>query len=340
MSNAVRFGLVGYGKGGRVFHAPLLAAAANVSLVGVVTRSPERRKELADDRPGVPAFDTIAELVAAGAEAVAVSTPVRTHAELALEAIAQGLHVVVDKPFTPDAEAARRVADAAREAGVLLSAYQNRRWDSDLITVRKLITDGALGGVRRFESRFERWRPDGRPPAAGGGTLLDLGSHLVDQALVLHGPAVRVYAEMRGSGELDDDFFVALHHVGGVESHLWGSLRQAAPGPRFRVTGTTGTYIVDGLDGQEALLKSGRSPAELGDRWGVEPEHRWGRLHRGETSAPVFTERGRWDAYYPCFAHAVRGDATVPVDPADTIRAMTVLDAARRSARTGEAIRL
>jgi predicted dehydrogenase len=340
MSNAVRFGLVGYGVGGRIFHAPLLASAANVDFLGVVTRSPDRRKELEDDRPAQTAYDTIADLAAAGAEAVAISTPAATHAALALEAITLGLHVVVDKPFAMDAGSAREVIDAAHDADVLLSTYQNRRWDADMITVRKLVTEGTVGGVRRFESRFERWDPERRPPAAGGGTLLDFGSHLVDQSLVLHGPAVRVYAEMRGSGDLDDDFFVALHHVNGVESHLWGSWRQAAPGPRFRVTGSNGTYIVDGIDGQEALLKAGKSPADLGDRWGVEPEHRWGRLHRGETSAPVRTERGRWDTYYPAFAHAVRGDATVPVDPSDTLRAMTVLDAARKSARTGEAIRL
>jgi predicted dehydrogenase len=340
MSNAVRFGLVGYGAGGRIFHAPLLASAANVGFLGVVTKSPERRKDLAEERPGLTAFDSIADLAAAGAEAVAISTPAATHADLAREAIAHGLHVVVDKPFALDADSARGVVEAAREAEVLLSAYQNRRWDSDLITVRKLIAEGKLGGVRRFESRFERWEPDRRPPAAGGGTLLDFGSHLVDQSLMLHGPAVRVYAEMRGSGDLDDDFFVALHHVSGVESHLWGSWRQGAPGPRLRVTGTTGTYVVDEIDGQEALLKAGKSPSDLGDRWGVEPEHRWGRLHHGETSAPIRTERGRWDVFYPTFATAVRGDATVPVDPADTLRAMAVLDAARQSARTGEAIRL
>jgi predicted dehydrogenase len=239
-----------------------------------------------------------------------------------------------------DAESARTVVAAAREADVLLSVYQNRRWDSDLLTVRKLIIEGALGTVRRFESRFERWEPDRRPPAAGGGTLLDFGSHLVDQSLLLHGPAVRVYAELRGSGELDDDFFMALHHVNGVESHLWGSWRQAAPGPRFRVSGATGTYVIDGMDGQEALLKAGKSPATSGERWGVEAEHSWGRLYHGATSAPVRSERGRWDTYYPTFAHAVRGDATVPVDPADAIRTMTVLDAARQSARKGEAVRL
>ena len=169
--------------------------------------------------------------------------------------------------------------------------------------------------MRRFESRFERWAPDRQPPAAGGGTLLDFGSHLVDQALLLHGPASRVYAEMRGAGDLDDDVFVALHHVSGVESHLWGSWRQAAPGPRLRVTGTTGTYVVDGVDSQEALLKAGKSPAGLGERWGVEPEHAWGRLYRGMTGAAVRSERGRWDLFYPAFAAAVRGEGPGPGRP-------------------------
>ena len=221
-----------------------------------------------------------------------------------------------------------------------LTVYQNRRYDADFLTVQRLLREGTLGEIRRFESRFERWSPERQPPAAGGGTLLDFGAHLVDQAHLLFGPTQRVYAELRADGDLDSDVFVALHHASGVESHLWGSWRQAAPGPRFRVTGTTGTYIVDGIDGQEALLKAGRSPAALGDRWGVEPEHAWGRLYRGATGAPVRSERGRWDSFYPAFAAAVRGEGPLPVDPRDAVRNMAVLDAARRSATTGETVAL
>jgi predicted dehydrogenase len=340
MADAVRYGLVGYGSGGRIFHAPLIASAPEIEFVGVVTRSPERRAQLPE---GVSAYDSIAGLAAAGVQAVTVTTPAATHAGLALEAIAHGLAVVVDKPFTLDAESAREVVTAAADAGVLLTVYQNRRWDSDFRTVQKLIGDGVIGDVRRFESRFERWAPDRDVPAAGGGTLLDFGSHLVDQAIQLFGPVERVYAELHGTGRLDDDVFVALHHSGGVESHLWGSWRQAAPGPRFRVSGTTGTYIVDGvdhMDGQEALLKAGRTPAALGDRWGVEPEHSWGRLHRGTTGAPVRSERGRWDTFYPAVARAVRGEAPMPVDPQDAVGNMMVLDAARSSARSGRTVTL
>ncbi|MEV0901049.1 Gfo/Idh/MocA family oxidoreductase [Actinoplanes sp. NPDC049802] len=341
MIERVKFGLVGYGTGGRVFHAPLIASAANIDFTGVVTTSEERRAQLAQELPGVAAYDSIAALAADGVQAVAISTPAATHAPLAQEAIAAGLAVVVDKPFALDAETARKLVTSAEEAGVPLTVYQNRRWDSDILTIRKLMENGSLGTVRRFESRMERWAPDRLPKDAGGGTLLDFGSHLVDQALQLHGPATRVYAEVHGpDGGLDDDFFLALHHAGGVESHLWGSWRQAGPGPRFRVSGTAGTYISPLLDCQEEVLKSGKNPAKLGDRWGIEPEHRWGHLFRGSTGAPVESCRGRWDTFYPAVASAVLGEGPLPVDPWDSVRAMEILDAARISATQGVAVTL
>ncbi|GAA4590693.1 putative dehydrogenase [Actinoplanes octamycinicus] len=340
MIEQVRFGLVGFGSGGRIFHAPLIASAENIEFVGVVTTSDERRKQVTEQLPGVATYDSIAALAADGVQAVTISTPASTHADLALEAIRLGLAVVVDKPFTLDAPTSRELVKSAEAAGVPLTVYQNRRWDSDFLTIRKLIDKGSLGTIRRFESRMERWAPDRLPKASGGGTLLDFGSHLVDQALQLHGPAQRVYAEMRGESELDDDFFLAMHHLSGVESHLWGSWRQAGPGPRFRVTGTAGTFITPELDCQEEMLKAGKTPAKLGERWGVEHQHRWGHLWRGATGAPVESCRGRWDSFYPAFAEAVRGAGPLPVDPWDTVRAMEVLDAARVSASTGRSVTL
>ncbi|GIF52288.1 putative dehydrogenase [Asanoa ferruginea] len=336
----MRFGLVGYGFGGRYFHAPLLRSAPDIDFAGVVTRSPDRRAELEKDHPGVTAYDSLQALVTDGVQAVAISTPADTHIPLAMEAIGLGMAVVVDKPFALDAAEARTAIEAAERAGVALSVYQNRRWDSDLLTVRRLIDTGELGDITRFESRFERFSPDPGPPAAGGGALRDFGAHLVDQALLLFGPADHVYARMSARHTLDDDFFVTVAHTGGVESQLWGSWVQGAPGPRFRVTGTTGTYIVDGVDGQEADLIAGRTPATEGDRWGTEPQARWGNLYRGGPAEPVPTERGRWDTYYPAFAAAVRGEAPLPVDPWDVLRNIEVLDAARTSATTGTTIRL
>jgi predicted dehydrogenase len=148
MSDAVRFGLVGYGFGGRVFHAPLLTSAANVEFAGVMTNDAERRERVLADHPGAATFGSLAEMAAAGVEAVTVSTPAATHAALAEEALGLGLATVVDKPFTMDLASAEAVVSRAREAGVLLSVYQNRRYDSDFRTVRRLIDDGQLGAIR------------------------------------------------------------------------------------------------------------------------------------------------------------------------------------------------
>lgn len=336
----VRIGLSGYGFGGRVFHAPLIASAAGCELAGVVTRSPERRAELERDHPGTPAFDTLADLAASGADAVAISTPMDTHVPLALEAIALGLAVVVDKPFAPDAAQARTVVEAAEAAGVTLSVYQNRRWDSDLLTVQRLLDDGTLGELTLFESGFERFADDPDPPASGGGILRDFGSHLVDQALLLFGPVASVYGDVGQAGVRDERFFAVLRHASGMTSHLRGDWRQGAPGPRFRLRGSEGAYVVFGMDSQEPELIAGRAPADDPGAWCTEPEARWGRLERGDEVTPVPSERGRWDTYYPAFAAAVRGEAPVPVDPRDAIASLTVLDAIRRSAAEGHAVAL
>ncbi|MGY1710958.1 Gfo/Idh/MocA family oxidoreductase [Geodermatophilus sp. SYSU D00758] len=336
----VRFGLVGYGFGGRWFHAPLLAAAPDCDLLGVVTTSPERQALVATEHPGLATFASLEELAGAGAEAVAVSTPAGTHTALTERALRLGLAVVCDKPFALDADAARGSVALAADLGLPLSPYQNRRWDSDFRTVRALAGAGRLGTLRRLESRFERWDPEPGPPAAGGGTLLDFGSHLVDQALVLLGPVEAVHAEWRvRAGGLDDDVFLALAHTSGARSHLWGSWSEGAPGLRFRVTGSAGSYTVAGpMDGQEAALLAGRRPD--GGTWGAEPPERWGRLARGDDAETVPSERGAWDTFYPAFARAVRGEGPVPVDPADAVATAAVLDAARVSATEGRTVRL
>ena len=338
----VRFGLMGYGFGGRWFHAPLLAAAPGCAFLGVVTTSEERRALVAREHPDAALFGSLEDLVAAGAEAVAISTPAATHTELTDRALDLGLAVVCDKPFALDAAAARGSVERAERLGLALAPYQNRRWDSDFRTVRALVDGGVLGSVLRFESRFERFDPEPGPPASGGGTLLDFGSHLVDQALHLLGPVESVYAEwrLRASGR-DDDVFVALTHRNGARSHLWGSWSQAAPGLRFRVSGTEAAYTVRGpMDGQEAALLAGRTPSTQGDEWGVERPDRWGWVARGEDRETQPTERGRWDTFYPAFAAAVRGEGPVPVDPRDAVATATVLDAARRSATERRVITL
>lgn len=335
----VKIGLVGYGFGGRYFHAPLISSARECEFLGVVTRSVERRALMAAEHPGLDAFDSLEAIAAAGAEAVSISTPADTHSALTDEAVALGLSVVCDKPFALDPAAARRSVGLASARGVTLSPYQNRRWDSDFLTVRALVDDGTLGEVLRFESRFERYAPDDGPGTSGGGTLLDFGAHLVDQALTLLGPVDRVHAESRTrESGLDDDVFVALRHTNGAISHLWGSWSQHAPGPRFRVTGSAASLVVTTGDTQEDVLITGASPSTV-DTWGVEAASDLDRVFTAARPAPVALARGAWDTYYPTFARAVRGEGAPPVEAADAVATADVLEAARVSAASRVAVR-
>lgn len=335
----VKIGLVGYGFGGRYFHAPLISSAAECEFVGIVTTSAERRALVESEHPGLRTFDSLEDIAAAGAEAVSISTPAGTHSEITDDAIASGLSVVCDKPFALDPAAARRSVEFAAARGVTLTPYQNRRWDSDFLTVRALVDDGTLGEVRRFESRFERYAPHNGPGASGGGTLLDFGAHLVDQALVLLGPVESVYAESRTrESGLDDDIFVALRHTNGAVSHLWGSWSQYAAGPRFRVTGSAASLILTTGDTQEDRLVAGNSPASS-DAWGIEAASDLDQLITKEGSAPVGLAHGAWDTFYPTFAQAVRGEGPPPVEAADAVATADVLEAARISTATRTTVR-
>jgi predicted dehydrogenase len=202
-----------------------------------------------------------------------------------------------------------------------------------------VIGSGELGRVTRFESRIEQDTPPGGIPSSGGGILLDLGAHVVDQALLLFGPVTSVYAELDDAGGRPGRFFLACRHAGGVVSHLAGDLvLHGAPGTRFRVFGTIASYDVGAFDGQAGALMAGGSPAAAGDTWGVVPPGRWGRLHAGHTTRPWPSERGDWTVFYTSFAAAVRGHGAVPVDPWDAVAGLEVLEAAQRSAATGQVV--
>ncbi|MFE2743140.1 Gfo/Idh/MocA family oxidoreductase [Streptomyces scopuliridis] len=352
----LRVGLVGYGLAGSVFHAPLIAATDGLALDTVVTSSPERREQARAEFPGVRFAASPDELWqrADSLDLIVIASPNKTHVPIATAALKAGLPVVVDKPVAGSAAEARELAALAEERGLLLSVFQNRRWDNDFLTLTRLIAAGELGDVQRFESRFERWRPQlkggWRESGAAeeiGGLLYDLGSHVVDQALVLFGPVVRVYAEAdvrRPGAEADDDTFIALTHANGVRSHLYASATTAQLGPRFRVLGSAAGYVKHGLDPQEADLREGRRPGR-GPGWGVEPESLWGRIGAGESPLtggghPVETEPGDYPAYYAGIATALREGTAPPVTAHEAATALDVLEAARRSAREGTAVTL
>ncbi|MER6956886.1 Gfo/Idh/MocA family oxidoreductase [Streptomyces sp. NPDC000618] len=348
----LRVGLIGYGLAGSVFHAPLIAATEGLTLDTVVTSNPERQEQARAEFPDVRAAATPDELLARADELdlVVIASPNKTHVPLATAALKAGLPVVVDKPVAGTAAEARELAALAEERGLLLSVFQNRRWDNDFLTLRRLLDEGELGDVWRFESRFERWRPlpkggwrESGDPAEIGGLLYDLGSHVVDQALVLFGPAVSVYAEAdihRPGAETDDDTFIAITHANGVRSHLYVSATTAQLGPRFRVLGSKAGYVKYGLDPQEAALREGERPAGPADStaWGTEPEELWGRLGSGESpltggGEPVRTLPGDYPAYYAAVAKALIDGGPGPVTAVEAAAALDVLEAARRSAR-------
>ncbi|MCX2730825.1 Gfo/Idh/MocA family oxidoreductase [Saccharopolyspora sp. NFXS83] len=348
MSAALRVGLVGYGIAGAVFHAPLIASNPGLELSTVVTRNPERRKEIETRHPGTAVVDDVPAMLARGdLDLVVVASPNGLHVEHTTEALGAGLPVVVDKPFAPTAAAARELVAEARRRELPLTVFQNRRWDNDFRTLAGLIDAGELGRVHRFESRFERWVP--RPkagwresggPEEAGGVLYDLGSHLIDQALALFGPVASVYAEVdarRPGSEVDDDSFVALTHVSGVRSHLWVGKFTAQHGPRLRVLGDRAGYTKFGLDPQEAALRAGELP---GADWGVEPEELHGVLGTVEGSAPVPTEPGAYPEFYDLLVTALRDGAPLPVDPSDAIAGLEIIEAARHSATKGEIVHL
>ena len=338
----LRVGLIGYGLGGAVFHAPLIAVTPGLELAAIVTADPTRRAHAQREHSAAQVVDSPEWLWANAGQLdiIVIATPNRTHVPLALAAVAAGLHVVVDKPVAPTASDARRLADAARAHEVLAVPYHNRRWDGDFRTVQGLMREGTIGRVTRFESRFERWRPIPKPgwrersdPEEAGGILYDLGSHLIDQALVLFGPVSHVYAELdsrRTGTDVDDDAFVALTHSSGVRAHLWMNALVAEPGPRLRVLGTTGSYIKRGMDIQEGGLREGLRPDE--SDWGNEPEERWGILSDGSTSKRVRTETGGYQRFYAELETAIRTAGPAPVDIEDAIAGLEVIEAARTSA--------
>jgi scyllo-inositol 2-dehydrogenase (NADP+) len=341
----IRVGIAGYGIAGAVFHAPLVATTPGIELVGVVTRDPGRAERVAVDHPDAVVVPDVEALFGLGIDLLVVATTNDTHVSLARAALAAGVSVVVDKPLAPTAAEGRALVEEATAAGVLLSTFQNRRWDSDFRTVQTLVASGALGDVRRLESRFERWRPElgggwreRDDPGTAGGLLFDLGSHLVDQALVLLGPVVAVYAETdrrRSPEAADDDVFVALEHLNGARSHLWASAVAPILGPRFRVLGSRAAYVCRGLDGQEDALRAGARPGAV---WGDVPPDRWGVLGTVDEQSPVSSLPGAYPTYYVEMAAAVsahvegRPAAAVPVDPWDSVRGLEILEAARRSA--------
>jgi predicted dehydrogenase len=343
----IRTGIIGYGLSGRVFHAPFIATNPAFSLDLIATGDPERQAQARDKHPGARIVDSPDALLAQAGDLdlVILASPAHVHLEQGIAALEAGAAVVIDKPFVPTIVEAKKLIAKSEETGLPLAVFQNRRWDGDFLTVERLVRSGALGDVHRFESTFERWgtpKPgkwqETQTVAQGAGITFDLGSHLVDQALHLFGPATVEQAELtrvRG-GASEDDAFISLLHTSGVRSHLTMSKAAAQNGPRFRVLGNAGGYSVSGLDNQEPFLKDYRWPGSEG--YGVTPESEWGVVGidgAGHTLEPVPTEPGDYPAFYAGIAASILDGVPVPVDPRDSLEVVRIIERAHAMSPTG-----
>lgn len=329
-------GLIGYGLGGRAFHAPYVGVTPGMALRTVVSRDPAKVHADLPEIRVVPSVDAL--LAEPGIDLVIVSSPDALHAEHAIGALQAGKHVLIDKPFATSLADAHRVI-AANTSGRVLTAFHNRRWDADFLTLRRLVADGQLGEIVQFESHFDRWRPvpaDSWKDARDGGSWLDLGPHLVDQALVLFGRPEGVTADIATlrAGAAAPDYFHAVLRYPGRRVILHSNKLAAAHDLRFVVHGTRGSWTKHGIDSQEAATVAGRIPG--GDDWGLDPTD--GVRTLDGAAEPVANSRGDYRQFWTALAAAINGEGANPVPADEAIQVMEVLDAGLRSAAAGREI--
>src|SRR5579859_3972914 len=337
----IRVGVVGYGLAGRVFHAPLIATVEGLELAAVVERSGRTAEQA---YPGITTYPSLEALLGdTTIELVVIATPPATHVPLAHEALRAGRHVVVDKPVAPNSVELAGLISSAADAGRLLIPFHNRRWDSDYQTLQKVMHEGTLGRVVSLESTFDRWKPGIRKQfwkedgTAGGGHLLDIGTHLADQALHLFGMPEVVLAVIRSEREeaiTDDAFTIHLRYQEMLVT-LSSNCLATLPRPRFLIRGTQGNFMKWGLDPQEARLKE--NPHSNPEEWGVEPESAWGELAAFDGERPVGGKvpsvPGAYRLYYAGVRDAILGKSAPPVAAVDAWKVARLLEWAVESSQ-------
>lgn len=327
--------LVGYGFAGQTFHAPVIAAVEGLSLLGAVSSQPEAVKAKWPEAWVNPSLE--AALGAPGIDLVVIATPNQTHFSLAKQALMAGKHVVVDKPFTLTLSEALELAALAKERGLLLSVYQNRRWDADFLTLTTLLKAGTLGKIVHFESHFDRYRPQVRQrwreqAAPGSGLWYDLGPHLIDQALQLFGPPKAIFADLalQREGAQAIDYCHVLLRYEQLRVVLHASALVAGGSPRFAVHGLGGSYIKYGLDTQEEALKRGEAPGS--PNWGHDPLE--GTLFLpDQPPQAVINAQGNYAGFYTGVRDAIKDGSENPVSPEQALDVMKALELALKSAQ-------
>jgi scyllo-inositol 2-dehydrogenase (NADP+) len=336
-------GLIGFGLAGRAFHAPVIRATPGLRLAAILQR---HGNEAAETYPDVRVVRSVEEFLnIRDIRLVVIATPNETHAPIARQCLEAGRDLVVDKPFATTLQEAAELLELARKCGRLITVYQNRRFDGDFQAIRQIVADGTLGRIVRFETNYDRFRPDLKPGAwrervgPGAGILFDLAPHLIDHALVLFGLPEAVTADVRvqrAVAVVDDAFDVMLHYPAGMRAVLRSTMLAAAPRPRFVLHGTRGSFFKQSFDPQEINLRHGYIP-ESGP-WGGEPQEDWGVLTTIENdivikrSVPSATSDYR--DYYANVRAAILGRATLAVTPEHALDVMRVLEMAQESSRT------
>ena len=331
---SLRVGLVGYGLAGRTFHAPLFRGCG-LELVAVLTTNPARVGQVRADFPEASIVSEMSGLLAHELDLVVIPSVNSVHVEQAIAALHAGVPTVVDKPMGRNLTETLEILKASDDTGVPVTAFYNRLFDSDSLTIKRVIQDNEIGKVFRIDSRFERYRPDLAAQSwreqssaeEGGGLLLDLQSHLVSTALDWFGPAELVSASVRSiRGASDDDVVLVLKHESGVDSYLSTSSIVGAPGPRIRMMGTNGALVIGELDPQEALLRAGKVPHE--GKWEVSTKSA-AKIIRGEVVSDLQVEDGNYARFYELVAGAIAGTNEWPVSKTEIIAVATIIDRAR-----------
>jgi len=338
VNSPINVGLVGFGMAARVFHAPLIDANPHLHLAQIVQRHGD---EAASAYPQAKVVrDLDATLADPSVELVVVATPNTSHFEIAALALKAGKHVVVDKPFTATTRDADELIALSKKSARLLGVFQNRRWDGDFLTVKEILSKNLLGRLAEYESRFDRFRPTVNPQKwreqslPGSGVLYDLGSHLIDQAVVLFGRPSGIYADVgpQREGAVADDSFVVYLEYPKLRVMLKAGVLVCEPSPRFVLYGTRGSYVKYGLDPQEEALKNGQSPAQ--PNWGAESEDAWGT----HTQCNGTIERSRYPtlagcypSYYTNVARAIRGEEELIVKPEQAREVIRLIELAKQS---------
>lgn len=338
----IRVGLIGYGVAGACFHAPLISAVPGLRLASVVTSRADAVRQASPHAQVVPDAATL--FADPAIDLVVIATPDPTHAPLARAALEAGKHVVIDKPFVTDPADGNALIALAEARGLMLSAFHNRRWDADFLTVRRVLGEGVLGDIALAELRWDRFRPalrDNWRETIGTGLLDDLGPHLVDQAVQLFGwpEALSADTARQRDGSAIDDYVEVTLHYGARRVIVSAASILAAPRPRFALHGTGGSFVKYGIDPQEAVLRAGEPPTRAG--FGGDAPEAYGMLTAADgTTRTVPSERGDWRRYYAGVVTAIRDGAPPPVPAREAQAVMELIAQARISARDGRRIAL